>query len=272
MTDPTETEPVADPLVAATPDTDPASAHTDAPSRRDRLRAELVADIRAEARRQLDTKGPQGVSWRAIARAVGMSPASLYTYFESLDALYTDLITESFHNLAEAVGTAIGAAADRHIGDRLMAALHGYREWSRRHPEQFRLIFQSAIPGYEAPDDGPTLQANLEVSAHFLGLLVEGWRSGSLTPAMPGAQVDPADMNDKFGLDLSPDEVRVALAAWSTFHGLVQLELNWHINPNWCDVDQVFDAVMRDLGSRVGAPAASDDIAELVRSALDRGN
>lgn len=245
------------------------TATDEAPSRRERQRAELVADIRAEARRQLDTKGPQGVSWRAIARAVGMSPASLYTYFESLEALYTDLITESFWNLADAVGASIAAVADRHVGDRLMAGLHGYRGWSLRHPEQFRLIFQNAIPGYEAPEEGPTLQANLAVSAHFLFLLLEGWRSGSLPPASPGVPVDPADMNEKFGAGLTPDEVRVALGAWGSFHGLVQLELNGHVNTNWCDTDQVFDAVMRDLSARVGAPEPSPDIADIVNATLD---
>jgi AcrR family transcriptional regulator len=44
-------------------------------TRRERHRRELVDEIRDEARRQLEAGGAASVSWRAIARCVGMRPA-----------------------------------------------------------------------------------------------------------------------------------------------------------------------------------------------------
>lgn len=238
------------------------------PTRRDRLRAELLTEIRTAARAQLAAGGAGSVSWRGIARAVGMSPASLYTYFASLDDIYTDLITESFDHLADTVGAAIAAAADRHLGDRMLAGLLAYRAWSVRNPAQFRLIFQDVIPGYEAPPEGPTLHANLRVSAHFVALLVEGWRSGALPPAPVGGFVDPGPMNARFGTDLTADEIRTSLSAWATFHGLVQLEVNHHIHTGWVDVDALYLAMAADLARTFGFPESSADIADLIAPVL----
>ena len=239
-------------------------------SRRDRLRNELVEQIKHTARSQLAEKGPGGVSWRGIAREVGVSPAALYTYFESLDDLYTELIADSFLSLADAVRNAIQQFSDRSVSERLSAGIAGYREWSLRFPEEFRLIFQNEIPGYEAPEDGSTVSANLQSSAHFLALLVEGWHSGELTQPQPGLPVDPTEMNEKFGLDLTPDQMRVALTAWGTFHGIVQLEVNDHIDSHWVDNDRLFMAVVQQLGTACGARVAEPEVFEAVREWFDQ--
>jgi AcrR family transcriptional regulator len=243
---------------------------TEVPSRRDRLRAELVEQIKSTARAQLAEKGPSGVSWRGIAREVGVSPAALYTYFESLDDLYTALITDSFLSLADAVRHSIELFSDHNVSDRLTAGIAGYREWSLRFSEEFRLIFQSEIPGYEAPEGGETVSANLQSSAQFLVLLVEGWERGELTEPGPGVPVDPTEMNEKFGIDLTPDQMRVALAAWGTFHGIVQLEVNDHIESHWVDNDQLFMAVVQELGSSCGGHESRPEVFDEVRAFFDR--
>ena len=74
-------------------------------SRRDRQRRELVAEIVEIARAQLASGGRAAVSWRGIAREVGMNPASLYTYFDGLDDLFTAVILDSYGGLAAALGT-----------------------------------------------------------------------------------------------------------------------------------------------------------------------
>ena len=65
----------------------PAAIPDASEGRRARQRRQLLADIEAEARRLLEEGGAGNVSMRAIARAVGMGPASLYTYFDSLSKL-----------------------------------------------------------------------------------------------------------------------------------------------------------------------------------------
>ena len=63
-----------------------------APSLRARVRAELIEEIKAAARRRLAADGP-GLTMRAVARDLGMVPSELYRYFDGLDALLTALIT-----------------------------------------------------------------------------------------------------------------------------------------------------------------------------------
>lgn len=246
-----------------------ASVESSVLSRRDRLRSELVDQIKTTARAQLAEKGPSGVSWRGIAREVGVSPAALYTYFESLDDLYTALITDSFLSLADAVRSSIELYNDHSVSDRLTAGIAGYREWSLRFSEEFRLIFQSEIPGYEAPEGGATVSANLQSSAQFLALLVEGWHTGELSQPAVGVRVDPTKMNEKFGIDITPDQMRVALTAWGTFHGIVQLEVNDHVESHWVDNDQLFMAVIQELGSSCGVHHAGPEVFDAIREFFD---
>ncbi len=239
------------------------------PSRRERLREELTAEIKRVARVQLAEKGAGGISWRGIAREVGMSPAALYTYFESLDDLYTALITDSFNSLSTWVEASIDVFADGPVGDRLTAGIAGYREWSLRHAEEFRLIFQNVIPGYEAPENSQTVAANLKSSAQFLALVVEGWATGELTEPSPGPFVDPSGMNEKFGMELTSDQMRVSLASWSTFHGAVQLEVNDHIDSDWVDNDRLFTAVVDQLSFMCGCGSADPGVHDRVRTMLE---
>src|SRR5690242_18050425 len=99
------------------------------PTRRERLRTELVAHIKQVALQQLEAGGPSAVSLRGIAREVGVSPAALYGYFDSLDDLFTALITDGFDSLADAVEAAVEGAARESRGEQMLAAALAYRQW-----------------------------------------------------------------------------------------------------------------------------------------------
>ena len=79
---------------------------TAAPTRRARLREAMNADIKECACRQLAEGGPPAVTLRGIAREIGVSPAALYGYFDSLEALFTALIVDGYEDLADAVEAA----------------------------------------------------------------------------------------------------------------------------------------------------------------------
>ena len=57
------------------------------PSARERVRAELTAEITDAARRQLAEVGAAALSLRAVAREVGMVSSAVYRYFPSRDDL-----------------------------------------------------------------------------------------------------------------------------------------------------------------------------------------
>lgn len=190
-------------------------------TRRERQRHELVEDILAAAREQLETGGPSAVSLRGIARAVGVSAPAIYTYFPSLNDLYTRLIVDGYEALAAAVSAAVDAAADRPPVERLAAGPRAYRRWALDNRHTFNLVFFDQIIGYEAPPDGPTVDAQtaalLPIGSQFakaIGVPLEG-----LT--------QPGDPLDEF------------LGWWGGFHGVVALEVNHHLD--WIDAEAVFE-------------------------------
>ena len=50
---------------------------------RDRVRAELIVEIKQIARRQLAEEGSAALSLRAVARELGMVSSAVYRYFPS---------------------------------------------------------------------------------------------------------------------------------------------------------------------------------------------
>ncbi len=194
-------------------------------TRRERNRAATTTEIKEAALAQIASDGAGALSIRGIARAIGMSPAGLYRYYDGLDALITELITDAYTDLAHAVTAAM--AIDESATTRLRGGMLAYRQWSVDHPNRFLLIFGTPIPGYAAPEGGPTVQANMRIGEAFMSLLIEGWKRGDFSmpqrdrPAQPG-EIELASQADP---DLPPTSVGAFLGTWAHFHGMVTLEI-----------------------------------------------
>jgi len=214
-------------------------------SRRDRQRRELIAEIIAVARRQLDEGGPVNVSWRGVAREVGMNPASLYTYFGSLDDLFTALIMESFQSLADAVHRAFDDSAGAEPDDRLLACVRAYRAWAVANPRQFNLIWTDQLPGYAAPPDGPTVTAEQAVYRPFL--LAVGEVEGCGDRLVEFATLPTDDQHRLLGL-------------FGTLHGLVSLEINSHLAPSMVDGEALLVDRMTHAVRHVHPPLARSHV------------
>jgi AcrR family transcriptional regulator len=204
--------------------------------RRARQRRELLTEIEAEARRLLREGGAGNVSMRAIARGVGMGAASLYTYFDSLDDVFTLLLLQSYKRLAEATAAATIAFAGESPADRAFVGILAHRRWALGHRHEFNLLFTDQLPGYAAPPGGPTVDAQVAVFQPILDALAEG------------APTDPV---------LAPEEV--AVLVWSSFHGAVALEVNHHLD--WlADPARVHEHAVRRALAGVGLPEPSATI------------
>ncbi len=174
------------------------------------------------ALRQLDEGGPSAVNWRALARAVGVSPSTLYTYFENLDALHTELIVEIYSELADEVARGVDAGADPSV--RVRQAMAGYRRFATRLPARFTLVFTDVLPGYAAPAGGPTIEAQSAVLRPMAAALAEL------------AGEERSDIATWSAANRSR-----AIGAWSQLHGFVSLEANHHLD--WLgDVDALFES------------------------------
>lgn len=193
---------------------------------------------------QIHEAGAEKLSLRGVAGAVGMSAAGLYRYYDSREELLTDLITDAFHGLADALETARDADPDWPPGERLLAASLAYRRWALERRRVFALLYGSPVPGYTAPTEGAAVQASLRVARAFLLVLEQAWSDGTFRPS--GDPIgDRAALDDKaalLGLDLPGELLAVAVGVWGRLHGLVCLEVFGHLE--WAG--RVAGTVFRD--------------------------
>jgi AcrR family transcriptional regulator len=200
--------------------------------RRDDQHQAVLDAIKQAARNLMAEKGTAGLSIRAIARRLEMTPPALYHYFANLDALITALIADAYHALADTLEAALADQCDLAPADQLRLLMRLYREWALAHPTDFTLIYGSPIPGYQAP-----VEATLPAARRTLTLFATISGSALQQGAAPVADV-PAPLRDSLaavrdheGLDLPLGALYFTIVGWSQIHGLIMLELFNHLQP-----------------------------------------
>ena len=221
---------------------------------RERVRAELTAEITEAARRQLAEVGAAALSLRAVARELGMASSALYRYFPSRDDLLTRLIIDGYDALGEAAEKADDPSAPPE--QRWLAVCRAVRTWAKEHPHEYSLLYGSPVPGYRAPRD--TVPAATRVGVLLGRVLGDAARAGLLPPSVNGER-DPglisADTVAALGGDHPDldDAVRVrALLAWSAIYGTISFELFGHFVGAVEDADRYFDRAMTELAGLIG--------------------
>ncbi|GLY86626.1 TetR/AcrR family transcriptional regulator [Actinoallomurus iriomotensis] len=208
---------------------------------RERARSALVDDIKAEAFRQLSEHGSTGLTIRAIARELGMVPSALYRYFPSREQLLTAMIIDSYSALADHLDAA--AATQELHRDRWLAVCHGVRDWAFARPHQYALLYGTAVPGYQAPQD--TIAPAVRIPLLLLGIACDAWRAGQLTQPADEPWSDEVAANATTlaratgFLDVPPSMLMRAVSAYTQLFGAVSMELFGHLNSAF-DNDTVF--------------------------------
>ncbi len=220
-------------------------------SRRTRLSEQTSQEIKDIARRLMAEKGTAGLSIRAIAREIDMTPPAIYTYFANLDELITTLIIDAFNAYADALEAARDetAAAGGSLTEQITAVTLAYRSWALAYPTQFKLIYGSPIPGYHAPRD-LTLPAVLRTAKLFMSLMVAMWEAGDLPYPDTTGYIPPdvyAHLRQR-AKDDTPD-VRIygmyqLYGIWMALHGMVTLEVFNHLQATVGDTEGFFRAQM----------------------------
>ena len=220
---------------------------------RERVRAELTAEITDAARRQLAEVGAAALSLRAVAREVGMVSSAVYRYFPSRDDLLTRLIIDGYDDLGAAAEAADDPAAPPM--SRWLAVCRATRTWALAHPHEYALLYGSPVPGYSAPQD--TVAAASRVGI-VLGLILGDAARAGVLPDASGER-DPDLISDAAVEVLGGDHpaldetVRVrALMAWSALFGTISFELFGHFVGSVEDGDRYFDRAMTDLAALIG--------------------
>jgi AcrR family transcriptional regulator len=234
------------------------AAHSEVP-RRERARTATIEEIKATALELMRETGTTDARFTDIARVMGMTPPALYRYFADHDELLTALITDAYDNLGRTVAEARDTVAPDDLGGRWQAAAEAYRRWATREPQQFALIFGLPVPGYVAPDEGPTTEAASRAMSQLAELFTAAHQTGKLRHAII-REVEPDFSQCVEGdakLSAIPAEnFQAMLHAWASLHGFTCLEAFNHLN--WMEPearDALFRAQVRLAAKAAGLPA-----------------
>lgn len=215
-------------------------------TRREQQRKDMLLEIKEVARRQMAEVGASALSLRAISREIGMTAPALYRYYENRDALVTELIIDAYNALAEAMIAADAEQQSTAYASRFEAVAGAYRAWAIAHPEDYKLIYGTPIPGYHAPRER-TVEPGGRVQQTIGMVLIDASRAGKLQipqvytnlPAGVGKEIDL--LLQYLPQDVPAAGVAVAILIWSSWHGLVWAELTGHFPPGMADSGELYE-------------------------------
>lgn len=146
----------------------------------------------------LEKEGPEAVSMRRVAEAVGITPMAIYHHFPSREDLLNTVTDREFAKLLSYMQAHPPQGG---VEDRLLAVMAGYVDYAFARPRVFDFVFSRPRPGArQFPKD------------------FRARRSPTLNPV---ADLLAAEMERGF---LKKDDVwEVALALWAHVHGYILL-------------------------------------------------
>ena len=233
---------------------------TESPSRRDRVRADTVREIKGTARRLLVEQGEEGLALRAVAREMGMTAPALYRYFDSREDLVEHVVADLYTELSDQLEAACAAAQPATPARQLMAASRAFRGWAMSHRHEFGLLF-----GDPADDvvrdrtmaEGPAHEAKQRFGAIFGALVTELWLAQPF-PIWADDDLEPrlreqlATCAEIFPVGLPLGVVHVFLSCWIRLYGMVCMEVFGHLQFALHDAEPMFESELRRLSEFLG--------------------
>jgi AcrR family transcriptional regulator len=226
---------------------------------RERARAELLREIKEEARRQLAVTGADGLSLRAVARSLGMVSSALYRYYESRDDLLTALIVDAYNALGDAATAAVfsvdGAAR------RWAAVCQAVRAWALANPHEYALIYGSPVPGYRAPE--ATIGPASRMPLAFGRILRDAVSSGELSadagdplpsegPLASQAAALAGALAEADAPGVPADALVRAVISWTQLFGMISFELFGQFVGSFQPADDLFAHAVTQMTTFVG--------------------
>ena len=134
--------------------------------RRAERREATRAEILEAAWELMRENGVAGLSLRDLGQKVGMRAQSLYSYFDSKDALYDALFAEGFRQYLD-VRRAVPPTGDPRTDFRAVCRL--YLDFCLEDPARYQLLFQRTIPGFApSPESYAPSVEGLELTRQLL--------------------------------------------------------------------------------------------------------
>jgi len=232
-------------------------------SRRDRLRADTVREIKTTARKVLVEQGVDGLALRAVAREMGMTAPALYRYFDSREDLVEHVVADLYDELSDHLEGVRDAAEPATPGVQLMEAARAFRAWATTHHAEFGLLFGSAgegvIPAEDlhGPGDHPPQVASRRFGGVFAELisrvyLEQGFPVPDEDELEPALRVQLTEWCAKLPVALPLGVMHVFLSCWIRLYGMVCMEVFGHLRFALEDAAPMFESELRALGGLLG--------------------
>lgn len=222
------------------------------PTNRELARIETIRRIKELALAQLAAGPASDLSLRAIARELDLVSSAIYRYFSSRDALLTALIIDAYDDLADQLEKEVDSPGEPRV--RWLNAARVFRSWAVAAPHRFALIYGSAIPGYQAPQD--TIVPAGRVVAALIRPIVDSADRQAPAPAAGVTSIELADQVQHIaavlGVDKTPGIILPLIAAFSRLIGLLTLELNGHFVGGFEPADDLFGTLMESEADALG--------------------
>lgn len=237
----------------------PAADIARAPSRRERVRAATIDEIKATAKRMLREQGAD-IRFADVARDMGMTAPALYRYFADRDELLSALMVDGFRELADVVAAALDDAAPDDLAGRIRAAAVAYRDFAKADPSRFALLFGLPNPtfgGHDEHTSGPAAGDTMAALERLVQTVVE---HGTVpTPLVRDvgptwAREAGSSAQRSTGTRLPADVHQSLLHFLTAVHGFACLESFNHLD--WISErsrDELFDAQVELLVRAMGA-------------------
>jgi AcrR family transcriptional regulator len=113
-------------------------------------------------------EGLAGFSLRDLARSAGITPPTVYAYFESKNAIYDAMFGQAATQFAERMDEPYDEAAPHEL---LRASVRRFFDFCTTNPARYQLLFQRTLPGFEPTSESyaPAVRA-LAGAADLLAL------------------------------------------------------------------------------------------------------
>lgn len=242
-------------------------------SRRDRVRADTVREIKETARRVLVDQGVDGLALRAVAREMGMTAPGLYRYFSSREDLVENVVADLYDELVAVLEAARDDARPATAPIQLLACSRAFRTWAITHHAEFGLLFGSAGEGVLPADfrddcERPAQLAAARFGGVFAALVAQIYLERGF-PIPADDEIEPPLQEQlrawcaKLPVPLPLGVMQVFLSCWIRLYGLVCMEIFGHLKFALDDAGPMFEAELHGLARVLGV---ADAYAELERA------
>lgn len=210
--------------------------------------------IVAVCRELLVEGGPEAVVVREVARRLSVTAPALYKHASGRDDLITMLIATCNDEVARVCAEARDACPTEDHEAQLRAATWAFRGWAMANRPEFALVYGTPVPGYAAPEDGPTVASAMRFGDVFGSIYGGLLRTGRLR--VPGREELPPGLADDLeahalrgGQELPAGALYQFAVGWHRMLGLVSVEVSGHLGWVLGDTEVFVRRQLDDLAS-----------------------